>query len=65
MSSQTGAEKFQPLVKLALDNGAADAKIIPQTTLEFRLAFHLRRIPNRLHYYLWIKRFSQGKAQII
>ncbi len=29
MSSQTGAEKFQFLVKLALDNGAADAKIIP------------------------------------
>jgi predicted metal-binding protein len=29
MSSQTGAEKFQFLVKLALENGAADAKIIP------------------------------------
>jgi predicted metal-binding protein len=29
MSSQTGPEKFQFLVKLALDNGAADAKIIP------------------------------------
>jgi predicted metal-binding protein len=29
MSSKTGAEKFQFLVKLALDNGAADAKIIP------------------------------------
>jgi len=29
MSSQSEAEKFQFLVKLALDNGAADAKIIP------------------------------------
>ena len=29
MSSQTGAEKFQFLVKLALENGVADAKIIP------------------------------------
>ena len=29
MSSQTGPEKFQFLVKLALENGAADAKIIP------------------------------------
>ncbi len=29
MSSQTGAEKFQFLVKLALEKGAADAKIIP------------------------------------
>lgn len=29
MPSQTGAEKFQFLVKLALENGAADAKIIP------------------------------------
>ena len=29
MSSQSGAEKYQFLVKLALDNGAADAKIIP------------------------------------
>ena len=29
MTSQNGAEKFQFLVKLALDNGAADAKIIP------------------------------------
>jgi predicted metal-binding protein len=27
--SQSGAEKFQFLVKLALDNGAADAKVIP------------------------------------
>ena len=29
MSTQTGAEKFEFLAKLALDNGAADAKIIP------------------------------------
>ena len=29
MPSQTGLEKFQFLVKLALENGAADAKIIP------------------------------------
>jgi len=29
MSTETGAEKFQFLVKLALENGAADAKIIP------------------------------------
>jgi predicted metal-binding protein len=29
MSTQTGAEKYEFLVKLALDNGAADAKIIP------------------------------------
>lgn len=29
MSSQSGAEKFQFLVKLALENCAADAKIIP------------------------------------
>jgi predicted metal-binding protein len=29
MSSQSGAEKYEFLVKLALDNGAADAKIIP------------------------------------
>ena len=29
MSSQSEAEKFQFLVKLALENGAADAKIIP------------------------------------
>jgi predicted metal-binding protein len=29
MSSQSDAEKYQFLVKLALDNGAADAKIIP------------------------------------
>jgi predicted metal-binding protein len=29
MSSQSGTEKFQFLVKLALENGAADAKIIP------------------------------------
>jgi len=31
MSSQNGAEKFQFLVKLALETGAADAKIIPTT----------------------------------
>jgi predicted metal-binding protein len=29
MSSQSSAEKYQFLVKLALENGAADAKIIP------------------------------------
>jgi predicted metal-binding protein len=29
MSSESGAEKFQFLVKLALEKGAADAKIIP------------------------------------
>ncbi len=29
MQSQSNAEKFQFLVKLALDNGASDAKIIP------------------------------------
>jgi predicted metal-binding protein len=29
MSTQTGAEKFEFLAKLALDSGAADAKIIP------------------------------------
>jgi len=29
MSTETDAEKFQFLVKLALENGAADAKIIP------------------------------------
>ncbi len=29
MSSENGAEKFQFLVKLALENGATDAKIIP------------------------------------
>jgi predicted metal-binding protein len=29
MSAQTGPEKFEFLAKLALDNGAADAKIIP------------------------------------
>ena len=29
MPSQSGAEKYQFLVKLALENGAADAKIIP------------------------------------
>ncbi len=29
MSSHNGAEKYQFLVKLALDNGAADAKIVP------------------------------------
>ena len=45
MSSQTGAEKFQFLVKLAMDNGVADAKIIPQTTLEFRLAFPFAKNP--------------------
>ena len=28
-SPQTGAEKFQFLTKLAIENGAADAKIIP------------------------------------
>lgn len=31
MSSENGAEKFQFLVKLALEKGAADAKIIPTT----------------------------------
>jgi predicted metal-binding protein len=29
MSSKSGAEKYQFLVKLALEYGAADAKIIP------------------------------------
>ena len=29
MPSHNGAEKYQFLVKLALDNGAADAKIVP------------------------------------
>jgi predicted metal-binding protein len=29
MASQSGFEKYSFLVKLALDNGAADAKIIP------------------------------------
>lgn len=40
MISQSGAEKFQFLVKLALENGAADAKIIPanKVVVEDRVA---------------------------
>ena len=39
MSSESGTEKFQFLVKLALENGAADAKIIPtsQVVVEDRV----------------------------
>lgn len=41
MSSNSGAEKFRFLVKLALDSGAADAKIIPtsKVVVEDRVVF--------------------------
>jgi hypothetical protein len=45
MSSQSGAEKFQFLVKLALDNGAADAKIIPANNAGIQVSFPFAKNP--------------------